>query len=229
MRRFPFAISIAVVALVGWACSEEAGRPSGTSPPGARSAPRPNILLVLIDTLRADRLGVYGNERGLTPFLDEIAKSGTVFSHAYAPSSWTCPSIASLFTSRYPSQHGATTPDARLVASEVTLAESLSASGYATAGFVANLRLDERLGFGQGFDHWRVFKQLPLVRGKVVQTYSMEWLNPQQTASPDQPIFLYLHLTEPHSPYGVSGRQESVSPNDPTMTTSPLIVTAPAK
>ena len=64
------------------------------------------MVLVVADTLRADRLGPRGSRPSLTPFLDELAKQGTVFSHAYAPSSWTCPSVASLFTSRYPSQHG---------------------------------------------------------------------------------------------------------------------------
>ena len=201
MRRFSLVIGVAVAVLVSWACSDDAGELARSSAPSASPLRRPNILLVLIDTLRADRLGVYGNESGLTPFLDEIAKSGVVFTHAYAPSSWTVPSIASLFTSRYPSQHRATTADARLVESEVTLAESLAAAGYATAGFVANLRLDERLGYGQGFDRWRVFKQLPLVKGKVVQAHSLEWLDVQQAAAPDQPVFLYLHLTEPHSPY----------------------------
>ena len=61
----------------------------------------PNILIVVVDTLRADRLGTYGNSRGLTPFLDELASRGTRFANAYAPSSWTCPSVASLLTSRY--------------------------------------------------------------------------------------------------------------------------------
>jgi len=197
VHRLTFASGVAVAALLSWACSEQAGEVARSS----ASVRRPDILFVLIDTLRADRLGSYGNVRGLTPFLDEIARSGVVFTHAYAPSSWTCPSVASLFTSRYPSQHGATTPDARLVESEVTLAESLVAGGYATAGFVANLRLDERLGYGQGFERWRVFKQLPLVKGKVVQAHSLEWLDEQRAAAPDQPVFLYLHLTEPHSPY----------------------------
>ena len=89
----------------------------------------PNIIVVLVDTLRADRLGVYGNRNGLTPYLDDLARRGTVFSNAYAASSWTCPSVASLFTSRYPSQHRVTNWDARLSESEVTLAARLSRRG----------------------------------------------------------------------------------------------------
>src|SRR5437667_1335103 len=83
----------------------------------------PNVVVVLVDTLRADRLGVYGNTRGLTPFLDSLAERGVVFHQAYAQSSWTNPSVASLFTSRYQSQHGVVSATSMLGASEITLAE----------------------------------------------------------------------------------------------------------
>ena len=70
--------------------------------------PPPNVLILLLDTLRADRLGAYGNKRGLTPFLDELAARGAVFRNTASTSSWTIPAVISLFTSRYPSQHGVT-------------------------------------------------------------------------------------------------------------------------
>jgi arylsulfatase A-like enzyme len=117
----------------------------------------PNILLIVVDTLRADRLGVYGNQRGLTPFLDELAQRGTVFLNAYAPSSWTCPSVASLFTSRYASQHRVVSFAAKLSDGEVTLAEQLAAAGYVGGGFTANIRLLHDQGYDQGFGYWRVF------------------------------------------------------------------------
>src|SRR5438105_8754850 len=100
----------------------------------------PNIVVIVADTLRADRLGAYGNTRGLTPFLDELAARGTVFRNAYSTCSWTNPSVASLFTSRYPSQHQVTTFDAKLADDEVTLAEKLAPYRYVTLGFSANLR-----------------------------------------------------------------------------------------
>lgn len=75
----------------------------GAPPPDGR---RPNALLVVIDTLRADRLGAYGSTRGLTPFLDELAARSHVVRHARAQAPWTNPSVASIFTSRYQSQHG---------------------------------------------------------------------------------------------------------------------------
>jgi len=112
----------------------------------AAQPPPPNVIVVLVDTLRADRLGVYGNRNGLTPYLDDLARRGTVFGNAYAASSWTCPSVASLFTSRYPSQHQVTTLDARISDSEVTVAERLQQARYQSLGFVANLRLTEQIG-----------------------------------------------------------------------------------
>ena len=88
---------------------------------GCGRKPPPHVILIVVDTLRADRLGAYGSQRGLTPFLDQLAHRGTVFRNAYAASSWTCPSVASLFTSRYPSQHKVIALDSRLPDSEVTL------------------------------------------------------------------------------------------------------------
>src|SRR5438105_7583405 len=100
----------------------------------------PNIVVIVADTLRADRLGAYGNHAGLTPFLDELAARGTLFTNAYAASSWTCPSVASLFTSRYPSQHGVADYDSKLPDAETTLAERLAERRYIGGGFSANLR-----------------------------------------------------------------------------------------
>ena len=204
MRRDGARTRAAVAAIIATLLVSGGGLACGDADPSespAASPRRPNVLLVLVDPRRAARLGAYGNARGLTPFLDEFAASATLFSNAYATSSWTSPSIASLFTSRHPSQHRTTKPDARLVESEVTLAEALSPLGYATAGFVANLRLEGDLGFGQGFDRWRVFKQVPVVKGEVVKEHAMRWLEGQQERAPGQPIFLYVHLMEPHSPY----------------------------
>src|SRR5262245_46845222 len=91
---------------------------------GTRQPP-PNVVMIVVDTLRADRLGAYGNRRGLTPFLDSLAQRGVLFDNASAPSSWTVPSVASLLTSRYPSQHHVVTFGSRLAEEEVTFAERL--------------------------------------------------------------------------------------------------------
>jgi arylsulfatase A-like enzyme len=164
----------------------------------------PNILIVVVDTLRADRLGTYGNSRGLTPFLDELASRGTRFANAYAPSSWTCPSVASLLTSRYASQHHVTSFEAKLGDAEVTLAEILQEHGYAAGGFSANFRLADTHGYAQGFDHWRSYVNQDTneskVRGDRLLRDSGEWI--ARTGSrTGAPMLVYLQYMEPHTPY----------------------------
>lgn len=164
----------------------------------------PNILIVVVDTLRADRLGAYGNSRGLTPFLDELATRGTRFANAYAPSSWTCPSVASLLTSRYASQHHVTSFEAKLGDAEVSLAEILQEHGYAAGGFSANFRLADTHGYAQGFDHWRSYvtrnKTENKVRGDRLLRESGEWIARTQSTT-QAPMLVYLQYMEPHTPY----------------------------
>lgn len=165
----------------------------------------PNVLMIVIDTLRADRLGVYGNKRGLSPFLDELAAKGVVFPHAYAASSWTVPSIASLFTSHYPSQHNVTTFDSKLPDEAETLAEKLASYGYVAGGFLANFRLTAALGYAQGFEYWRTYtgnaQTGVKVRGSRLRGESLQWLESLSSQQAARPQFLYLHYMEPHSPY----------------------------
>jgi arylsulfatase A-like enzyme len=175
---------------------------------GGCGTSRPNVLLIVADTLRADRVGAYGNQGGLTPFLDELAARGVLFAHAYAPSSWTNPSVASIMTSRHQSQHHVLTFSSILAASETTLAEVLRAHGYATAGFSANAGLTTGHGFGQGFAAYQAFPTperpetrrmfWPPVRAETVNDAALEWL---AGLPPDKPVFLYLQYMEPHTPY----------------------------
>lgn len=178
--------------------------------------PRPNLIVVVVDTLRADRLAAYGNRRGLTPFLDELARRGTVFAHAYAGSSWTCPSVASLLTSRLPTEHGVTTYDAVLPAREVTLPEVLAppahgrlrqalAGDYLTGGITGNFRLTAALGYAQGFRTWRALGTMRKPRGTSVTHKALAWA---ETANGrwwnrwlPRPVFLYLQYMDPHAPY----------------------------
>ena len=167
----------------------------------------PNVLMVVLDTLRADRLGAYGSPRGLTPFLDELAAQGVVFENAYAPSSWTSPSVASLFTSRHPVQHGIATFDSVLGDGEATLAESLRGLGFASGGFSANFRIAGKLGFGQGFDVWQAYlgsdvgDRGPKVPARFVRQEALAWLKQAWQPDSPRPVFLYVHFMEPHSPY----------------------------
>jgi arylsulfatase A-like enzyme len=168
----------------------------------SRPAP-PNVVLVVVDTLRADRLGAYGDQRGLTPFLDQLASRGTVFANAYAPSSWTIPSVASLFTSRYPTQHNATNFKAVLSEDEVTLAEKLAARDYRTGGVSANFLIAPKAGFTQGFQDWQVLAPASglKVRGDQVRGAGVSWLDRAIRPQTPSRVLLYLQYMEPHSPY----------------------------
>jgi arylsulfatase A-like enzyme len=172
------------------------------------------VVVILVDTLRADRLGAYGNPRGLTPFVDSLAARGFVFERAFAQSSWTNPSVASLFTSRFQSQHGIVTFSS-VLAPASTLAESLRNRGYATGGFVANGLVGPEKGFDQGFERylalWPEFQPPPAPakkrRAEAIDELALKWLDELQKA-PARPVFLYLHYVEPHPPY---------SPPDPVL------------
>jgi len=177
-----------------------------------------DVILIVVDTLRADRLGRYGYGRGLTPVLDGLADRGARFAHAYATTSWTMPSVASLLTSRLPSQHLVRDFDSRLSDSEVTLAERLAAAGFANAGFTANWRLSAELGYGQGFSTWQGFLSSEgsptKARGEVVRTAALRWLDggPRDGAAPPTGAtptdggakpsrLVYLQFMEPHVPF----------------------------
>ena len=132
-----------------------------------RSRPRttPSIIFILIDTLRADYLGTYGFPCNVSPAIDRFAAQSVVFENAFAQAPWTKPSVASIFTSFHPEQHGVLTHRGRygdpstptdetdvLPEEALTLAECLHAAGYATAAVVANPWILRELGFAQGFE-----------------------------------------------------------------------------
>lgn len=158
----------------------------------------PNVILILVDTLRADRLGAYGNQRVLTPFLDELATHGTVFLNAYSTSSYTVPAVATLFTSRYTSQHRVINSTSSLQDSEVTLAERLSEAGFAAAAFSANIQINAEYGYQQGFQNFFTMK-LRKLRAYTIRERVRKWLD--TSTSRATPAFLYLHYFEPHYPY----------------------------
>jgi arylsulfatase A-like enzyme len=173
------------------------------------SAPPPPVILVVIDTLRADRLEALGGARGAAPFLDSLAERSHVFHRAYAPSSWTSPSVSSLFTSRYPSQHRVTTFQSVIAEDEATLAEALRDAGYATAGFSANTLIRGKRGFAQGFEHFAIKRG---VGAAILRNYertdqtgsrALGWID-RLPAEPYTPFFVYLQVMDPHVPYAPS-------------------------
>ena len=171
----------------------------------------PDVLVLLVDTLRADRLGAYGGRQGLTPFLDSLAQRGFVFRNTYAQSSWTDPSVAALFTSRYQSQTRITSFRAVLGDDEITLAEVLRQHGYATGAFIANFLLRKDLGYSQGFDRYETYARSATdaqgnrtflkERAPRIDREALAWLDGVRRDQPGKPVFLYLHYMEPHAPY----------------------------
>ncbi len=162
----------------------------------ARRAPNPsNVLVVTIDSLRADRLGCYGYARPTSPNLDRFAKQCVRFEHAFSTSSFTPPSHASLLTSRYVSDHGLYTWN-RLDPRQVTLAEVLAVHDYRTGASV-NLALLSDQNLGQGFG-WR---REGARDARAIVSEALEFIR----AGRDQPFFVWLHLYDVHRPYGRTG------------------------
>jgi arylsulfatase A-like enzyme len=157
---------------------------------------RPNIVLVSLDTLRADKLGTYGGPAGLTPNLDRFASQALVFESAYAQSSETLFSHASLFTSRYPSELGTLDYDFVLPESEPTLAAVLGAYGYKTAAFTGAGHLHPDFGFSSGFEHYKADVEWG---GLFHAVHGMaQYLDATPT---EQPRFLFLHGYDAHPRY----------------------------
>jgi arylsulfatase A-like enzyme len=122
----------------------------------AEDRARPNVILVVLDTLRADHVSVNGGRREITPAIERFAAGGLVFSRAYAQASWTVAATASLLTSLFPSQHGHRDSDTRLSEDARTLPELLHGAGFTTTAFSANTHVTPTFGFGQGFETFHV-------------------------------------------------------------------------
>lgn len=168
-----------------------------SNPAPARS---PNILLVVIDTLRADAVFGYGAPPSQTPTIATLAREGTLFTQARSTAAWTVPAHASLFTGRFPSRHGAHHEGHALAPEAVTLAELLS-ENYTTAGFSENPHLKKEKKFDQGFDLFRnTWPRRRRDRGRVPSTnrLALDWLD-RQTG--ERPFFLFLNYMDPHLPY----------------------------
>ncbi|RMH18267.1 MAG: hypothetical protein D6696_13415 [Acidobacteria bacterium] len=166
-------------------------------PAGGPPASRPDVLVYLIDTLRADHLGCYGYPRPTSPQIDALAAEAALFEHAIAQSSWTKASVASIFTGRWPLAHGANLRTDALAAAAQTLAETLHHHGYATAGFVTNPNVTSAFGFDQGFERYHYLGET--ASAAEVNAAALAWLDARP---PDaRPFFLYLHTLEPHAPY----------------------------
>ena len=178
---------------------------------GSRAPMRPaestarNLVLITIDTLRADRVGAYGYARAKTPAFDSVASRGARFTQAFATAPITLPSHASLMTGRYPPGHGARHNGMRIDLSVPTLADALARQGFETAAFVSAFPLDRRFGLIKGFRTYsdrmpagpqgRLASERP---GHVAVDEAAAWLREHRASR----YFLWVHLFEPHAPYG---------------------------
>ncbi|MHC4846635.1 MAG: sulfatase, partial [Planctomycetota bacterium] len=197
MRPSAVPVVLALITLLVAGCSRDA------SPPG-------NLILITLDTTRADALGVYGAPPGITPNLDRLATRALVFERAYSTAPFTGPSHSSILTSQHPSTHGVLfnghRVDGGLGADSITLAEHLSGAGFATGAVVSAGPLAERYGFARGFDTFQHVKQSGHGdsggAGRYVSEIGEQWLLRRPR---DKRFFLWLHYFDPHLPY-VNGR-----------------------
>lgn len=178
----------------------------------------PSVVLISVDTLRADALGAYGGLVG-TPSFDRLAAQGVLFEHAFAPAPATAPSHATLFTGQEVQRHGVLRNGESLPETATTLAEVFRERGYQTAGFVSSFVLDPRFGWGQGFAHFdaalpeagsTLGKQKPYPgafwaaqrfegfdrRATSTTQAAIRWLD-----ETPEPFFLFVHYFDPHAPY----------------------------
>jgi choline-sulfatase len=174
---------------------------------GCRKAPAPaeprrglNVVLIVVDTLRADRLGVYGYGRPTSPRLDEWAARSTVFTRAYSHAPWTGPSIASFFTSLEPKDHGIASWKQPLDPAHLTLAEHLKASGYRTSAVVSHGILAPHYQFNQGFDTYDTSLTAGRLPREATTAREVTDLGLAATGG-SQPFFLWLHYFDPHDAY----------------------------
>lgn len=164
-------------------------------------APR-NVLLLSVDTLRADHLGSYGYDRPTSPFLDELALRGVRFENVVAQSSWTLPSHASMLTGMLPQRHGVTSGDKRLATDLPTLQGLLSEQGLATAAIINSRFLGDRHGLSNGFDYVDLLKEKPKA-GPLVFDRALAWLDDLggESSKDTPPFFMFLHTYHVHSDY----------------------------
>jgi len=191
-------------------------------PTGLEAHPGASVIVVTLDTTRQDRFGCYGSPAGVTPFMDSLAEQGIVFENAQAVAPITLPSHTSIFTGLYPQNHGVRNNGMFTVPEDVeSLAEVYAREGYATGAFISAEVLNRKYGLNKGFD---VFDDdltrsrklgrsaVPARRGNQTLASALQWL---AGIDADQPVFMWLHLYDPHAPYDPPPEFREKFPSDP--------------
>src|SRR3954454_18101086 len=179
----------------------------GCAKPSSEPRPSPNVLLITIDTLRADALGAYGNRSVSTPWIDRLAAGGVRFTQAHASAVVTLPSHATILSGLYPFHHGVRENAGFRFSPQLdTLATLLRARQYRTGAFVSAFPLDSRFGLTRGFDVYddrfpkgeaTAFRVPERKDGDTVAA-ALDWIGPGATPAP---WFAWVHVYEPHFPY----------------------------
>ena len=159
--------------------------------PACREPDPPHIVIFLVDTLRRDRIGIYGYDRPTTPQIDAFGAESVVFDRAYATSPWTLPSVVSMLTSTFPIDHRVLARGDRVAKELVPLSSRLQSLGYRTGGFSTNAYAGSLSGLDRGYDRFEKMKRF--VDIEAVES----WLS----TVPEERVFLYLHSDQPHRPY----------------------------
>ncbi|TFG93919.1 MAG: hypothetical protein E4H11_07765, partial [Myxococcales bacterium] len=200
--RAPCSFLLAAVAIAAVGC--------------ARTPPPRVLLLVTVDTLRADHLGAFGSDLGLTPHLDALARESLVFEAAYAAAPLTLPSLATLFTGRYPEELGIRSNESTLPAGVPTLATELRARGWRTGAVISNFVLREGSGLARGFDRYddalprrEAVRRWPERIARDATDAALGFLD----ACAAERCFVWVHYQDPHGPYDPPpGRREGQLP-----------------
>ncbi len=165
--------------------------------------PGPNIILIVLDTTRADYINAHGERGSNTPFINEISDQSVVFTNAFAPAPWTLPSHVSLFTGLYPHQHGTVHENFNVDGSLNMIAEICRTHGYATVGVNCNPWLNKPSGIAQGFDIYEeISTKVEYVRDKgaeLATSTAKQWMS--HYVQEGKPFFLFMNYLDPHLPY----------------------------
>ena len=198
VRQFGLAALLCVALNSVCACGANAPQPGE----------RPNVLVYVSDTLRADGLGCYGNEVVETPHLDQFAEEGALYERAYAPSSWTRASMGSILTGTAPAVHGAEGRFDLLADSAVMISELFASEGYRVGSITTNRNVGSFFGFDQGFGEGDFIELYEASREERVSVEELTTLADDVTAraiawmsASDEPFCLIVHTIDPHSPY----------------------------
>jgi arylsulfatase A-like enzyme len=203
--RFDFDVTGQTPGRVAWSTPAVLVPPAPAAPPVTHAK---NVVVLLIDTLRAEKLRPYNpHSRVQTPIVDRLAQAGTVFERAQSTSNWTKPSVAGILTGLTTETHGARSQEAVLSDDALLLSEHLQANGFETGGFIANGYVSDRFGFDQGWDRYRNFiREGGSSDATNVFGEAGEWVE----ANKDGRFFLYIQTIDPHVPYDPPDRTLSL-------------------